>query len=277
MKVVEYLADHYDVALLNSKNAWRVLGQESYSFEIAQQFDYEIKDLSLFVPIGNAGNITAVLSGLLKFDRLGIIDGLPRVFGVQSAHADPVFRYYAQSPEQRRYRPVTVKPSVAQAAMIGNPVSMPRVLRLVEEYEKRAGRPRFFAVQVQEQDIIDSMLLANRHGHVACTQGGESLAGLRRALALGLIKPGDRAVLDSTAHALKFAEFQNRYFEDDFGPEFEIKPKPELCNRPGYVRPADLARVPEPGRTLDPEDFQAFVRAAAREIAQALDLKPKDA
>jgi len=96
-------------------------------------------------------------------------------------------------------------------------------------------------------------------------------------LALGLIKPGDRAVLDSTAHALKFAEFQNRYFEDDFGPEFEIKPKPELCNRPGYVRPADLARVPEPGRTLDPEDFQAFVRAAAREIAQALDLKPKDA
>lgn len=275
MKVVEYLADNYDVALLNSKNAWRVLGQESYSFEIAQQFDYEIKDLSLFVPIGNAGNITAVLGGLLKFERFGIIDGLPRVFGVQSAHADPVFRYYAQPPDQRRYQPVTVKPSVAQAAMIGNPVSMPRVLRLVEEYEKRAGQPRFFTVQVQEQDIIDSMLLANRHGHVACTQGGESLAGLRRALDLGLLKPGDRAVLDSTAHALKFAEFQNRYFENDFGPEFEIKPKPELCNRPDYVRPADLARVPEPGRPLDPEDFRAFVRAAAREIAQALDLKPK--
>ena len=27
MKVVEYLADHYRVALLNSKNAWRILGQ----------------------------------------------------------------------------------------------------------------------------------------------------------------------------------------------------------------------------------------------------------
>ncbi len=39
MKVVEYLADHYPVALLNSKNAWRILGQESYAYEIAQDLD----------------------------------------------------------------------------------------------------------------------------------------------------------------------------------------------------------------------------------------------
>ena len=275
MKVVEHLADNYDVALLNSKNAWRVLGQESYSFEIAQQFDYEIKDLALFVPIGNAGNITAVLGGLLKFERYGLIDGLPLVFGVQSAHADPVFRYYAQPEEKRKYQPVTVKPSVAQAAMIGNPVSMPRVLKRVEEYERRAGRPRFFVVQVEEQDIMDSMLLANRHGHVACTQGGESLAGLRKALSLGLLKSGDRAVLDSTAHALKFAEFQNAYFQDTLGPEFKIKPREELKNRPRYIRPAHLDRVPEPGLTLDPEEMKTYVRAAAEEIAKAMGLKPK--
>ncbi|MBW1947781.1 MAG: pyridoxal-phosphate dependent enzyme, partial [Deltaproteobacteria bacterium] len=132
MKVVEHLAENYDVALLNSKNSWRVLGQASYAFEIAQDFDYEIKDLSLFVPIGNAGNMTAVLSGLLKFERFGVIQGLPRVFGVQSTHANPVFRYYADPPQKRQYKPVVVQPSVAQAAMIGNPVSMPRVLKLVQ-------------------------------------------------------------------------------------------------------------------------------------------------
>ncbi|MEW5722667.1 MAG: threonine synthase [Thermodesulfobacteriota bacterium] len=272
MKVVEHLADHYDVALLNSKNAWRVLGQESYSFEIAQAFDWEIKDLALFVPIGNAGNITAVLSGLLKFERYGVTDGLPLVFGVQSAHADPVFRYYAQPPEQRKYRPVTVRPSVAQAAMIGNPVSMPRVLRLVEEYEKRAGGPRFFVVQVEEQEIMDSMLLANRHGFVACTQGGESLAGLRQALAEGRLEPGRTAVLDSTAHALKFAEFQNRYFQDDLGPEFEIRPREELKNRPRTVSPAGLSRLPRPGVELTPDEHRAFVQAAAAEIARILGL-----
>ena len=66
MKVVEYLADHYQVALLNSKNAWRILGQESYAFEIAQAFDYDLADKVVVVPIGNAGNITAILQGLLK-------------------------------------------------------------------------------------------------------------------------------------------------------------------------------------------------------------------
>jgi len=275
MKVVEHLAENYDVALLNSKNAWRVLGQESYAFEIAQDFDYEIKNLSLFVPIGNAGNITAVLSGLLKFERAGVIDGLPRVFGVQSKHANPVFRYYADPPEKRRYKPVVVRPSVAQAAMIGNPVSMPRVLKLVQEYEQRADEPRFFVVQVDEQSIMDSMLLANRNGHVACTQGGESLAGLRQALAQGLLKSGDTAVLDSTAHFLKFAEFQAAYFEGRLSPEFEIQARPELINRPAYVQPEGLERLPEPGVTLAPEDFKAFVRAAAKEIAQALNLKPR--
>ncbi len=275
MKVVEHLADHYDVALLNSKNAWRVLGQKTYSFEVAQQFDYEIKGLNLFVPIGNAGNITAVLSGLLEFNRFGIIDGLPRVFGVQSSHADPVFRYYAQPPEERDYKPVTVRPSVAQAAMIGNPVSMPRVLRQVEEYEKQAGEPRFFTIQVEEQEIMDSMLLANRNGHVACTQGGESLAGLMKALSRGLLEPGDRAVLDSTAHALKFADFQNMYFEDSFGPEFEIQPKAELRNRPCLINPAEADRTPQPGVEPDMEDLKAFVETAAGEIAKDMGLKSK--
>ncbi|MFH1136870.1 MAG: threonine synthase [Pseudomonadota bacterium] len=275
MKVVEHLADNYDVALLNSKNAWRVLGQESYSFEIAQNFDYEIKDLCLFVPIGNAGNITAILSGLLKFHRFGVIDGLPRVFGVQSSHADPVFRYYFQPAGARKFKPVVVRPSVAQAAMIGNPVSMPRVLKLVDEYEKRADSPRFFTVRVEEQEIMDSMLLANRNGHIACTQGGESLAGLRKALETGLLQPGETAVLDSTAHALKFADFQTRYFEDSFGPEYEIDPREEFKNKPRFVKPADPKKAPSPGVTLEPEEFKAFVESSAGEIARLMGLTAK--
>ncbi len=44
MKVVEALSETYNVALLNSKNAWRILGQESYSYEIAQDFEYDCLD-----------------------------------------------------------------------------------------------------------------------------------------------------------------------------------------------------------------------------------------
>ena len=179
MKVVEALSENYPVALLNSKNSWRILGQESYSYEIAQDFEYEVGDLTVVVPIGNAGNITAVMSGFLKFFEAGVIAALPKVIGVQSRHADPVCRYYHETrTERRHFVPVTVRPSVAQAAMIGNPVSMPRVTHLVERYHQTAGRERVFFVDVSEQDIMDRQLAANRSGHVACTHGGETLAGL---------------------------------------------------------------------------------------------------
>ena len=72
MKVVEHLSSSYPVALLNSKNAWRILGQESYSYEIAQDFDWDMDKKVVMVPIGNAGNISAVMNGFLKFYNTGI-------------------------------------------------------------------------------------------------------------------------------------------------------------------------------------------------------------
>jgi threonine synthase len=217
MKVVEYLADNYPVALLNSKNAWRILGQQSYSFEIAQDLDYDLASQVIMVPVGNAGNISAVMSGFMKLFDLGIITELPKIIGVQSHHADPVFRYYQEDePAKRVWKPVTVEPSVAQAAMIGNPVSMPRVIELALSYNQLAGGDRVCVVQVAEQEIMDSMLIANRHGHVVCTQGGECLAGLMAARKEGLVKPDEHAILDATAHHLKFAGFQQMYFEDNF-------------------------------------------------------------
>ena len=260
MKVVENLADHYQVALLNSKNSWRIRGQESYAYEIAQWFDYELAGKTVVVPIGNAGNITAVMQGFLRLHDLGIIDRLPRVIGVQSKHANPVFLYYLEAdPAKRVFTPVTVRASVAQAAMIGSPVSMPRVIRLVAEYVRRAGEGSVAVVQVSEQEIMDSMLLANRHGHIACTQGGESLAGFRHAVAAGLVDANDVAVLDATAHYLKFIGFQEMYFENTFPPEFEVIPKPEYQNRPQLLTP----------KTADPTDKIADL---ATQIAELLGL-----
>ncbi|MDR2504095.1 MAG: threonine synthase [Deltaproteobacteria bacterium] len=262
MKVVEALTRDYRVVLLNSKNAWRVLGQESFAYETAQWHDWRTEGLCVFVPIGNAGNISAVLSGFLKLRDLEIIPALPRVFGVQSAHADPVFRYYEHE-GAAPFAPVRVKPSAAQAAMIGNPVSFPRVRHLAEKYRRLGGTDAFQVVRVTEQAIMDCMLTANRHGHIACTQGGESLAGLREALACGLMRPGEYAVLDSTAHMLKFADFQNRYFADAFTPEYAIKADRRLTN-------ASLSLFsPEQKEAWGPEEYP---RRAAEGIAKQLKL-----
>ncbi len=276
MKVVEALSEHYSVALLNSKNAWRILGQESYSYEIAQEMEYDLSRAALVVPIGNAGNITAIMSGFLKFFDAGIIDSLPKIIGVQSRHANPVYRYYLE-PEaaKRHFQPVTVKPSVAQAAMIGNPVSMPRVIHLVQRYNEAAGGQRTFFVEVSEQDIMDWEIAANRNGHIACTHGGESLAGLLAARDRGAIDAQDTVVLDSTAHALKFAGFQDMYFEENFPADYHISPRKELINVPHYIQPQDLDQVPAPGRPLTGEPFEQFVNRTAEEIASRLNLKRK--
>lgn len=264
MKVVEFLADNFRVALLNSKNAWRILGQESYAYEIAQWYGWQLNGKAIFVPIGNAGNITAIMNGFLKLKKLHIIPELPRLFGVQSSHADPVFRYYNQNKDSRRYEAVTVRPSVAQAAMIGNPVSFPRVRHLVEKYLAEGGD--FHVIQVEEQEIIEAMLLANSHGHIACTQGGECLAGLLRAKESKLFSSNETAILDATAHSLKFSGFQQMYFENTFPSEYEITPKTDMVNHPQQI--LDM-------QYKNSKSEAEFIQTAANEIVKKLGLQQK--
>ncbi|OIN99297.1 MAG: threonine synthase [Desulfovibrionaceae bacterium CG1_02_65_16] len=266
MKVVEFLADNYRVALLNSKNAWRILGQESYAFEVAQWYDWNLAGKCVFVPIGNAGNITAIMGGFLKLHELGIISALPRVFGVQSHHADPVYRYYAADADKREFKPVKVSASVAQAAMIGNPVSFPRVRHFAAKYEAIGGERAFQVLQVTEQQIMDSMIEANRHGHIACTQGGECLAGAKRAKELGLVSDAETIVLDATAHHLKFIGFQEMYFSNTFPPEFGVHPDPTLANRPELIiKPEDKSRLAD----------RDYVVQAAQNVVARLGLAKK--
>ncbi len=276
MKVVEALAENYHVALLNSKNSWRILGQESYSYEIAQAFDYEVSDKVIVLPIGNAGNITAVMNGFLKFYKAGVIKSLPKIIGVQSEHADPVYRYYLESnPDKRVFKPVNVKASVAQAAMIGNPVSMPRVIEVANEYNNSTSERKVFVVQVKEQEIMDSMIMANRNGNVVCTQGGESMAGMKRAVELGIVKKDETGILDSTAHMLKFLSFQEKYFNDSFEPEFNVKPVPELKNFPALVKPVSVEKFPAPGRPLSGKEMDKFIDSMSTEIAGILGLEKR--
>lgn len=276
MKVVEELAEKYQVSLLNSKNSWRILGQESYSFEVAQDFDYQVADKVIVAPIGNAGNITAIMSGFLKFRKANIISELPKIIGVQSDHANPVYRYYLEDdPSRRKFEPVTVRPSVAQAAMIGNPVSIPRVIDLVREYDQAAGQKRIFFVSVTEQEIMDAMIVANKNGHIACTHGGESMAGFIKAINQGLVSKGEIGILDATAHVLKFSSFQQMYLADRFPPEFQVKPRKEFKNTPIAIAPKGLRKVPQAGKPLQGKDLDHFTKAHAAEIARTLNLKKR--
>lgn len=273
MKIVEQLSSTYNVVLLNSKNAWRILGQESYSYEIAQDFDWDMAGKAIVVPIGNAGNISAVMNGFIKFYKAGIINHLPKIIGVQSEHADPVFRYYSQADKtNRKFTPVDTLPSVAQAAMIGNPVSMPRVIQIAGQYDSLAGAPKVYVVQVKEQSIMDWQLTANKNGHIACTQGGECLAGLVAAQQQGIMEPDETAVLDATAHAIKFSEFQDLYYRSAIPDDYGIISNDENINRPVFLTPDNPSLVPSQNNRLKEKEFQKFVQIICDKIAKRLDL-----
>jgi threonine synthase len=273
MKVVEYLSSSYPVALLNSKNAWRILGQESYSYEIAQDFDWDMDKKVVMVPIGNAGNISAVMNGFLKFYNTGIINKLPKIIGVQSEHADPVYKYYLEPDEtKRRFTPVQTQPSVAQAAMIGNPVSMPRVIQIAREYDAASGHRNVFVVQVKEQQIMDWQLTANQNGHIACTQGGECLAGMIQAKALDLVDKSETVILDATAHAIKFSGFQDLYFKGELTNGYGISSDSRFINLPDFVSPDNPELIPSQETPLGSSQVQEFVKDVSKKIATRLGL-----
>ena len=98
------------------------------------------------------------------------------------------------------------------------------------------------------------------------------MAGLMRARQEGYVRHDEVGIIDSTAHMIKFLTFQDMYLNDGFGPEFNVKPRSELRNTPSVVRPKKIKRYPEPGKSLQGEDMEQFIREMASEIAQILDL-----
>ena len=150
---------------------------------------------------------------------------------------------------------------------------MPRVIHSVDVYNRLSGKQNVFFVEVTEQSIMDWELLANRNGHIACTHGGESLAGLVEARRQGIVGENEIAIVDSTAHAIKFSGFQEKYFEKSLPPEFKISSNPALVNAPVYIHPERLAKVPAPGKPLQGDEFHQFVDQTSKEIAKRLSLK----
>jgi len=106
----EFCARH-PVALVNSVNPYRIAGQKTAAFEIVDALgdapDY------LFLPVGNAGNITAYWAGFKEYAESSLAQRLPRMMGYQAAGAAPiVLDHVVEDPQ-----------TVATAIRIGNPAS----------------------------------------------------------------------------------------------------------------------------------------------------------
>jgi threonine synthase len=182
--------------LLNSVNPIRIEGQKSIAFETLEQLSWRAPDWFV-VPVGNAGNISAIGKGLLELVRLGIVGTLPRLLGAQAEAADPLARACREGYRQRIR--VTAGETRASAIRIGDPVSYDKAVGMV-----RACGGAF--VSAGEQEIMDAKALVDATGVYICPNSAAAVAGFLKARESGLIGAGERVVIVATAHGCKFSQ-----------------------------------------------------------------------
>ncbi len=111
LQIVRSLTQKHPVTLVNSLNPNRIEGQKTAAFEIIDALG-EAPDY-LFIPVGNAGNITAYWKGFVEYHQLGRARNRPRMMGFQAEGAAPIVRGH----------PIEYPETVASAIRIGNPAS----------------------------------------------------------------------------------------------------------------------------------------------------------
>jgi threonine synthase len=200
MAIVQRLVEEEGVYLANSMNSLRIEGQKTISIEIVQQFDWEVPDV-IIIPGGNLGNVSALGAGFDLMLTLGLIHRRPRIVVAQAAAANPLYRAYTNN---WHFEPITAGATLASAIRIGNPVSIRKAIRTLQQYEG-------IVEQATEQELADAAARADRTGLFNCPHTGVALAVLEKLVARGDVRSSDRVVVISTATGLKFTEFKIAY------------------------------------------------------------------
>lgn len=201
MEIVQQITERNNIYLANSMNSLRVEGQKTLSFELCQQFDWEVPDL-VVIPGGNLGNVTALGNGFLMMREVGLIDRLPRILCAQAENANPLYRSYLR--EFDSFEPVHAKPTLASAIQIGRPVSVKKAVRVLRQFDGAVE-------QASESELAEAASEADLTGLYNCPHTGVALAALKKWVLAGKVGKTDRVVVISTAHGLKFSAFKNRY------------------------------------------------------------------
>jgi len=217
MKIVQEITTRHNIYLANSMNSLRIEGQKTISFELCEQFDWEVPDL-VVIPGGNLGNVTALGQGFLIMREVGLIDHLPRIVCAQAENANPLYRSYLNNFES--FEPVRAKPTLASAIQIGNPVSVKKAVRMLKKFQGSVE-------QASEDELAEAAAEGDLTGLYNCPHTGVALAALKKLVRRGEVARNTRIVVISTAHGLKFTSFKTRYHQsalDHVSPRFANPP-----------------------------------------------------
>ncbi len=193
LEMVHELCLSHGLYLLNSINPYRLEGQKTIGFEAIDQLG-GVPD-RFVLPVGNAGNISAVYKGLLELQDLEFIDRLPMMTGIQAAGSMPVVRAIRENlPE---VVPEDHPETVATAIRIGAPVNAEKALVAIR---KTGG----LAESVTDAEILAMQRdLARKEGIGVEPASAASVAGIRKLAESGAIDRSEKIVCVVTGHLLK--------------------------------------------------------------------------
>jgi len=195
LRMVRELSEaHREVYLLNSINPYRLEGQKSLAYEICDQMNKEAPD-RVIVPVGNAGNISAIWKGFSEFHKLGFITKLPKMTGIQAERAAPIAQAIKKGSNE--IVPIKRPETIATAIRIGAPVSWKKAIRAIRESKGTAET-------VTDEEILEAQkMLARYEGLFVEPASASSIAGLKKLIESGKIDKNDVIVCVATGHGLK--------------------------------------------------------------------------
>jgi threonine synthase len=224
MNLVQQVCNQLGIYLLNSLNPFRLEGQKSIVFEILQGLNWRPPDW-IVLPAGNLGNTAAFGKALYEAHQLGLIDRIPRLAAIQAEDASPFYQSYQQNFARR----VTVKAgTIATAIRIGRPVSYERAIRALKWTEG-------LVATVTDAEIMDAKAIVDAAGIGCEPASAASVAGTRRLIAAGVIRPEQTVVSILTGNLLKDPDATVDYHTGRW-------PNAQFANPPSQLEPT-LAAV----------------------------------
>ena len=230
MRVLNEVVRRLPVYLLNSVNPYRIEGQKTAAIELLEQLDWRVPE-HVIVPAGNLGNSSSLGKALLELRDLGFIDRLPKLSLIQAEGANPLVRSLRES-GGKRLEPVAAE-TLATAIRIGNPASWRKAVRVL----KATGGG---CEDVSEAELAIAKAEIGADGVGCEPASAATLAGLKKLVRSGFVRPGESIVLILTGHLLKDPEYTLKFHSGEL---FADVPATRDLRRPPLVLDADVASV----------------------------------
>jgi threonine synthase len=205
VRVLNELVRRKPIYLLNSVNPYRIEGQKTAAIELLERLNWQPPD-HIIVPGGNLGNSSALGKALIEMNELGLISRLPKLSVIQAEGANPFFRSIHEHAGKKLVP--TEAETLATAIRIGNPASWKKAQRVIEATSGAVE-------QVSEVEMTLAKAEIGSDG-VGCEPASAvTLAGLKKLVKQGFVRPSDSVVLILTGHVLKDPEFTLKFHRGD--------------------------------------------------------------